>query len=234
MVCIERSFIERWCHLTRLKQVQLPLSNFSFLSLPSRWYHYYKNHNFREWYTKLILCFISSHLWKHLGTVMMMMTFSLIGLGIIVMYGWLLPGLSIESPWMAWFHGIYFSYILLLIFFNYIMTIITCPGYTGGKILADEETKYQMNRLVPIDERHVKCYKCHELKLYRAHHCSVCGKCVLKMDHHCFWVNNCVGLYNHRYFFLFLIWLAWGCSYYTSISGYVLWESKVSEFPSCV
>lgn len=46
----------------------------------------------------------------------------------------------------------------------------------------------------------------------RTHHCSICNTCVLKFDHHCPWLNQCVGIGNERYFVLFMVWLAIGCS----------------------
>eukprot|EP00803_Ostreobium_quekettii_P003864 evm.model.scf_167.4 EVM.evm.TU.scf_167.4 scf_167:43220-45726(-) len=57
------------------------------------------------------------------------------------------------------------------------------------------------------------CKKCNRPKPDLAHHCSICRKCVLKMDHHCPWVGNCVGFRNYRYFFLFLMYLVFGCAY---------------------
>ena len=50
----------------------------------------------------------------------------------------------------------------------------------------------------------------------RAHHCKVCGTCILKFDHHCPWINQCVGLGNERYFILFMVWFAVGCSVFVS------------------
>ncbi|KAI9100429.1 DHHC palmitoyltransferase-domain-containing protein [Phlyctochytrium arcticum] len=60
-----------------------------------------------------------------------------------------------------------------------------------------------------------RCKKCLLGKPDRAHHCSVCQRCITKMDHHCPWIHNCVGNNNHRYFYLFLAYMALGCTYYS-------------------
>ncbi|XP_060079233.1 palmitoyltransferase ZDHHC16B-like [Ylistrum balloti] len=79
------------------------------------------------------------------------------------------------------------SWLLANTTYNYIMAVVTGPGYPPQDVVN------------PVS----LCRKCFSKKPARTHHCKTCGKCVLKMDHHCPWLNTCVGFYNQRYFFLF-------------------------------
>ncbi|XP_033219630.1 palmitoyltransferase ZDHHC18 [Belonocnema kinseyi] len=70
-------------------------------------------------------------------------------------------------------------------------------------------TKEIMVRGQPVKLKY--CFTCKIFRPPRASHCSLCDNCVERFDHHCPWVGNCVGRRNYRYFYAFIVSLAFLC-----------------------
>ena len=113
---------------------------------------------------------------------------------------------------------------LFLSFLFYSCVIMTLYSHYLTMITSNEIPVKQFN----INQTESKinnisiCNKCHNIRPYRAHHCSVCDVCIRKMDHHCPWVVNCVGEANQKSFALFI--------FYSVISSFISTICLYPEF----
>ncbi|KEG03744.1 hypothetical protein YYE_01770 [Plasmodium vinckei vinckei] len=106
-----------------------------------------------------------------------------------------------------------FHFFLLMFLINYILSIVTPPGYIPnteewvfkdfGENNSNDIDNYLIEKKKTGERRF--CKWCCKYKPDRAHHCRICKTCILKMDHHCPWIYNCIGYNNHKYFMLSLI-----------------------------
>ncbi|XP_039294227.1 palmitoyltransferase ZDHHC18 [Nilaparvata lugens] len=77
-------------------------------------------------------------------------------------------------------------------------------------------TKEVMVKGQPVKLKY--CFTCKIFRPPRASHCSLCDNCVERFDHHCPWVGNCVGRRNYRYFYMFIVSLAFLCVFILTCS----------------
>ncbi|KAL0246262.1 hypothetical protein GEMRC1_007474 [Eukaryota sp. GEM-RC1] len=87
---------------------------------------------------------------------------------------------------------------------NLFLTFFRGPGDIN-KLLKKHQKDFDCLNDNYAPELFFECEKCECLRLFRCHHCSLCGKCQPSFDHHCPVIACCVGFNNRRNFFLFLL-----------------------------
>ncbi|KAJ8669080.1 hypothetical protein QAD02_000339 [Eretmocerus hayati] len=91
----------------------------------------------------------------------------------------------------------------------YIEKQIEVPNNGSPTYRPPPRTKEILVKGQPIKLKY--CFTCKIFRPPRASHCSLCDNCVERFDHHCPWVGNCVGRRNYRYFYAFIVSLAFLC-----------------------
>ncbi|KAL2913016.1 hypothetical protein HK105_207471 [Polyrhizophydium stewartii] len=167
-----------------------------------------------------------------LGPLLIMLAMSLFGLVGLVFFTAVLPDwfppLSTEqldlgrkepvaTTLLRLLHGALAVYLLVCVVFHYSAAVLVDPGRTHDglveQLLGEGDDGSggggSSSFGLPV------CSKCNMPKPQRAHHCSVCRRWTTTV----LGIHNCVGLFNHRYFFLFLVYLTIGETYFTVMAS---------------
>jgi palmitoyltransferase len=137
-----------------------------------------------------------------------------------------------EIPSQWWLLTLFGVWLLVMIVFNYVLTVITHPGVAPNPAptALRERVRLQMPPPLAIqgDEDHLppreggEFSAVHERtgrwKPPRAHFDALSGEIVLKFDHYCPWVANAIGWGNQKYFVGFLVWMMAGCAFAAALA----------------